>query len=158
MILRQYCSRFEHYWAIIAGLLTACISGSQNQAYPLYPHTQPLPREQLAHLTGYIQIVDGRDVSTIGTSFDLLPGCHVVVTPEQWGHTELNAGGMSMNTGHLAYAFPMKAGYTYAIRVQMEKKSGTVLAGNVEAHELDAAGVVTRTFDRVAPSNTKCEM
>lgn len=147
------------HWTFASLLLIGCISSSHDHAYPLYPHAeQPLPREQVAHLTGYVQIVDGHDVSTLGTSFDLLPGCHVVVTPSQWGHTELNAGGMWLNTGHLTYAFPMKAGYTYAIRVEMEKKGGTVLSGNVKAHEFDAAGAVTRTFDLVASGSTKCEM
>ncbi len=81
-----------------------------------------------------------------------------MVTPTQWGRSELNAGAMWLNTGHLTYAIPMKAGYSYAIKVEMEKKTGTVLGGSVEAHELDAAGVVTRKFDLVASTNTKCEM
>lgn len=130
---------------------TACISGGRTQGYPLYPPSEPPPaQEQLAHLLGYVQVVDGRDVSSLGTSFDLLPGWHVVQTPSQWGHTELNAGGVAWNTGHLTYKMQMKAGYSYVIKVEIEKTGGITYRGGAHAYESDGRGAVTQTFHPIA--------
>ncbi len=133
--------------SIAAIALTACISGQQ-QAYPLYPHTgPPVSPEQLAHLSGYVQLVDGRDVSSLGTSFDLLPGCHEVQTPLSYGHSELNAGSMYMKTGHVVYSMTMKAGYSYVIKANVEKTGGHTYGGQLEAFEKNAQGEVTRTLN-----------
>ena len=135
--------------SIAAIALTACISG-QPQAYPLYPHTgPPVSPEQLAHLSGYVQLVDGRDVSSLGTSFDLLPGCHEVQTPLSYGHSELNAGSMYMKTGHIVYSMTMKAGYSYVIKANVEKTGGHTYGGQLQAYEKNAQGEVTRTLNPI---------
>jgi hypothetical protein len=42
---------------------------------------------------------------------------------------------------------PMKAGYWYAIKVEMEKIGGHTYSGRILAYEKNAQGLVTQTFD-----------
>lgn len=129
--------------------LAACIS-SQPRAYPLYPYPEAgVSTEQLAHLSGYVQVVDGRDVSTLGTSFDLLPGCHEIQTPQAYGHSEMNVGAMYCKTGHIVYSIDMKAGCSYSIKVEMEKTGGHTYACRVQAYARNAIGEVKQTFDPI---------
>ena len=101
-------------------------------------------------MLGYVQVVDGRDVSTLGSSFDVLPGPHEVQTPSRWAHTELNVGGMYWITGHLTYSILMKPGYSYTIKVQMEKTGGDTYRGHIRAYESNSEGVMTRDFYPIA--------
>lgn len=141
-------------WALIPLLLTACISGSANPPYPLYPATVPAPApDKVSHLSGYVQFVDGRDVSSFGKSFDLLPGCHEVQTPLSYGHSEMNAGVMYWETGHVIYSMQMKPGYSYVISVSMEKTGGHTYGGQIQATERNADGVVTQTFNPIGRRN-----
>lgn len=121
---------------------------------PWYLPTEPAPaQEQLAHLAGYVQVVDGRDVSSLGTSFDLLPGYHVVQTPSRWAHTELNVGGMYCITGRLSYTIQMRAGYWYVGQVDMEKTGGDTYKCRVRVYENDGQGRATQTFNPTAAGN-----
>src|SRR5436190_21621245 len=104
--------------AVASVLLVGCLAG-QGRGYALYPATStPRKPEEVAHLTGYVQRVDGKDVTEHGHSFELLPGCHMVVTPQEWGNVSAASGGISWKTGHLTFALPMKADRQYLIDVQ----------------------------------------
>jgi len=116
----------------------------------------PQPESEVAKLGGYVQIVDDRDVSDLGNTFELLPGCHIVQTPTQWGHTELNIGGVSWTTGHITYFMPMKANHSYQIKVEGHAKDGTHHWGTVTATETDSQGTLIRTFFPVNPATVQC--
>src|SRR5678815_290558 len=94
--------------AVIAtlALVTSCLTG-RPRGHALYPPTFPPPRrDEVAMLTGYVEQVDGQNVTQYGGSFELLPGCHLVVTPAEGG-SFTNVGGVIVKTGHLMFALPM---------------------------------------------------
>ncbi len=135
---------------LVAGMVAVwsrgCVSG-QEQFYPLYLRTaRRLPQAELARLSGYVRFIDGEDVSSYGSSFELLPGCHLVGTPSHWGKTDFNSGGMSGDTGRWTFAVPMRAGYQYAIEVQVEQGTGPTGRMRIRAFERDAHGTTTREF------------
>jgi hypothetical protein len=128
----------------------ACISGAGVRPYQLYPPApQPLAPEQVSTLTGYVQFVDDKDVSSLGGSWELLPGCHVIGTPSHWG--ERSPGGNSAvvsTTGRWTFALPMRAGHQYRIEVivgVMTAPTGTL---TIKGYERDLRGNQTREFER----------
>jgi hypothetical protein len=73
-----------HAALILAAVASGCIARG-DRGTPLYPTADGLREpHELAHLSGYVQAVDGNDVSSKSAPFDLLPGCHVVTTPDKW--------------------------------------------------------------------------
>ncbi|MBN2195918.1 MAG: hypothetical protein JW751_24080 [Polyangiaceae bacterium] len=140
----------SRWLAPLAALAIGGCNANQSRGYPLYPATgsEPLP-EELSRLTGYVKYVDGEDVSRYGSTFRLLPGCHLVRTPRAWGHTESTYGGVVVKTGELAFALPMRAGYTYVIAIETEQTSGLVGKAEVRAYERTASGEATREFSPV---------
>ncbi len=123
-----------------------CVHGEE-QYYALYLRTeQRLPKEQLARLSGYVNFIDEEDVSSYGTSFELLPGCHLVGTPSKWGKAEMNSGGIIADTGRWTFALPMRAGYQYSVEVKAEQSNGPNFRLQVRAFEHDARGTTTREF------------
>jgi hypothetical protein len=81
--------------AILSVVLVACgclAPPSAQRGHALYPAATPrLPLDQVARLSVVVQLgapqigataviksVDGREVGSAGTAFELLPGCHVV--------------------------------------------------------------------------------
>jgi hypothetical protein len=124
---------------------TGCVAGEPG-SYPLYPLTDgPLPPGKVARLVGYVKYVDGQSVSDHGSSFDVLPGCHLVGTPSTWGQPNgLSGRVVYATTGRLTFALPMKAGYQYEIRV--EDTLRIRLTVRVVSHETNARGETTRTF------------
>ncbi|HZU85184.1 MAG TPA: hypothetical protein VE987_19765, partial [Polyangiaceae bacterium] len=90
---------------------SSCIGGP-SRGYALYAAEgrRPDPSE-VARLSGYVRFVDGRDVSSYGASFELLPGCHVIGTRSTWGSdVSGSATGMIVSTGTWTFALPMRAG------------------------------------------------
>jgi hypothetical protein len=123
-----------------------CVQG-QEQYYPLYLRTERrLPQSELARLSGYVRFIDDEDVSPYGRSFELLPGCHLVGTPSQWGKAEPNSGVVTADTGRWVFALPMRAGYQYVIELQLEQMSGPRGRLQVRAFERDSHGTTTREF------------
>lgn len=115
--------------AVAVTFVLGCHPGLETPGVPLYPNsaTAPLPRNQLAQVSGPIAEVDGKDVQNQGGLFDLLPGCHVVVLdrrPPDSGYS-LSGGmywsGMFPNT---VYVFHMKAGARYVIRRDIYSDDG----------------------------------
>lgn len=130
-----------------AGVLSACIA-KEPRGHALYPQTNPpMPRDQVAQLSGYVQSVDGQDVTKLGSALEVLPGCHLVVTPKTWGKVEYNSAGVVLDTGHVQYSIPMQAGRTYELRVELIMQNGPSASGRVTAEERDLSGKYLRTFE-----------
>ncbi len=82
------------------------------------------------------------------------------IRPQPWGMycfnrvrlriLPLGIGGMYWITGHLTYSILMKPGYSYTIKVQMEKTGGDTYRGHIHAYESNREGVVTRDFYPIA--------
>jgi hypothetical protein len=131
---------------IIGGFCAACLANGDSRGTALYPVSERrLPPERVATLSGHVGQVDGRDVSSLTAPFELLPGCHVVLTPSRWGSVG-TSGTMTAQTGVLPFALPMLAGHFYTVEVRAQLD--TTIAGKMEvrAIEVDASGQQTRVF------------
>jgi hypothetical protein len=97
-----------------AALGLGCIH-HQGAGVALYEPAAPRrPPADVARLLGPIASVDGRDVRALGRSFELEPGCHVVVTLTQMLEFD-NAAAVSGQFPPMTYAFRMKAAHAYVI-------------------------------------------
>ena len=122
-----------------------CLSGAGVRPYRLYPPVpQPPGPEQVSTLTGHVQFVDDKDVSSLGGYFELLPGCHVIGTPSR-GWLPVGKSGTVAPTGRLTFALPMRAGHQYRIEV----RTGVVPMWRitVKGYESDLRGNKTREFE-----------
>jgi hypothetical protein len=100
----------------------------------------------VAQLTGYVSKVDGNDVTEHGHAFELLPGCHLVVTPSEWGKVG-DSGGIIVKTGHSTFALPMKAARQYLVEVQAGPVGGAGAGARLVAIEKDMQGNAIREFE-----------
>ena len=140
---------------VLAVIAVAC-GHFQPTAHPLYPGPAR-PSAELARLTGPIAKVDGADVSRLGGTFALLPGCHLVELRRKIGEGTVS-GAWSAEIGHLTYAFRMRAGQSYEIDVRLQhgnsESVGNATVGNVsvEAVERDASGQAVASIPPVRKS------
>jgi hypothetical protein len=137
-------SRASRSALVAALLLSACITGG-GHARPLYPG-DPRPPEQVARLFGPIGSVDGQDVSRLGKSFALLPGCHVVRPVSKVAQVDKTAPNayVARVPTDLTYAFRMQAGHTYELEVRPADNTGyTSVDAVVQAWDRDAQGGAT---------------
>jgi hypothetical protein len=129
----------------------SCLSGAAVRPDRLYPPApQPLAPEQVSTLTGYVQFVDDKDVSSLGGYFELLPGCHVIGTPSRGGVPtpgRISVG--TFDTGRLNFALPMKAGHQYRIENRDTGMMGPRWRFTIKGYESDLRGNKTREFERV---------
>jgi hypothetical protein len=125
-----------------------CIVGSE-RGLPLYTAAERPSVDQVATLAGYVATVDGRDVSALGTVFELLPGCHFVETPTQWGG-QTRSGGISATTGRRTFVVPMVAAHLVVTDVDRPMRVATV-----RMNETDVAGRPVRSFP---PHATRAEV
>lgn len=146
---RTACSKMG--WLLrascLATLAAACVSSGDSRGTALYPQSggAPLAREQLATLSGHVAEVDGVDVTSLVPPYELLPGCHVVRTPERWGAVGTDMS-MAAQTGMLPFALTMRAGHSYMVEVRTQMQ--TTIAGSLEirAVESNATGEQTSVF------------
>lgn len=120
-----------------------CIAGS-SRGVPLYTAAERPGVDQVATLGGYVATVDGREVRSSGTVFELLPGCHFIETPQKWGG-ENPSGGLVAITGTHLFVVPMVATHSYVV------VSDTVTLGlngslSLRMDETDAGGQPVRSF------------
>ena len=131
-----------------------CLSVPGVRPYRLYPPApKPLSSEQVSTLTlGFVvatgmgaQIVDDKDVSSLGGYFKLLPGCHVISTPTP-------PGGKNHPTAiqpRWTFALPMRAGHQYLI----ERRTGGTMSPTgwftIKGYESDLRGNKTREFEHI---------
>jgi len=119
---------------------------------PLYPGDARPPGE-VARLFGPVGEVDGQDVSRMGKSFALLPGCHIVKLAEKTGEINtLSSGGYVATLPRLLYAFRMRAGLTYEIKVDAEVGSGPTGRIAIRAWERDEGGGATELGPALSPA------
>jgi hypothetical protein len=130
-----------------------CISVAR--PYQLYsPAPQPLAPEQVSTLTGYLQFVDDKDVSELGGSFELLPGCHVIGTPSHWSERTPGVNSAVVaTTGRWTFALPMRAGHRYRIEViVVGVMTGPTAPLTIKGFESDLGGNETREFEQATSS------
>jgi len=131
----------------VSVVLLSCIAGTRS-AVALYDGA-PRPREQVARLSGYVRFVDDAEVSKRGSVFELLPGCHLVGTPDSWGKFDSTGGGVVVPTGRVAFALPMRPAHDYSIELSTEHSGGPQGRAWIKAVERDSTGEVTNTFGPV---------
>lgn len=131
--------------ALAALLIPACSGIGRARAVALYPEPERgRAPEAVARLEGPIRAVDGVRVETKGTTFELLPGCHVVTMTPRVGGGNVS-GSWSADFGLVVYAFRMVPGRTYSI--EAEPRFGSAGHGNVKlnAYERNADGTIAGT-------------
>ena len=130
------------------GVLAAASCGriGSTPGYPLYPSSgTPLPPEKLARLVGPIASVDGQKVATKGSTFDLLPGCHVVAMQHNVG-SGTASGAMVATFGNVIFAFAMKPAYLYSIQLDMPETTGPTGWVTVKARERAPTGTAIALY------------
>lgn len=129
-------------------LLVAAGCLSQARGARFYDSNQPLRTDQVAMLDGYVESVDGVDVWSLARPFELLPGCHVVATPERWSRGS-DRGVYVATTGHRVFALPMRPGCSYLVDLHLTPSMdlATLRTGGLSATETCAAGDRTRVFE-----------
>ncbi len=80
--------------------------------------------------------------------FELLPGCHIVYTPERWGSVTAGVTATAQ-TGKRPFALPMRAGHFYKIEVLTQVQTSISGSLEIKGFETDAAGQQTRVFTAV---------
>jgi len=127
----------------------SCLSGAAVRPDRLYPPApQPLGPQQVSTLTGYVQFVDDKDVSSLGGYFELLPGCHVIGTPSHWADQSLGGNTLNATTGRWTFALPMRAGHQYRIEVRTGVITASTVPLTIKGYESDLGGHQTREFER----------
>jgi len=124
--------------------LAGCI-GREGRGVPLYGDGQSLrPRGEVARLVGPIAYVDGRDVTSLGGTLELLPGCHVVEIGGRTGQVDIMRGGWAATLPNLGYAFRMQGGHSYVIELRHDPTlgQGPQASGRIVAYEQDPEGSV----------------
>lgn len=120
---------------LLVAFVGAC-SHFQPATHPLY--AGPVrPTAEVARLSGPIATVDGVDVSSVGTSFSLLPGCHVVELRRKIGEGS-TSGAWSTELRYTRYAFRMRAGSSYEIDVQLQPGNAAMGSANVGGVTIEA--------------------
>lgn len=145
------CFRLDAGYVALASTLLAmgCVSSGPVRGSPLYATSGGvMPLDQVATLNGYVAEVDGQDVSQLMPPFELLPGCHIVSTPERWGSVTAGATATAQ-TGKRPFAFPMRAGHFYRIEVLTQVQTSISGSLEIKGFETDAAGQQTRVFAAV---------
>jgi hypothetical protein len=158
-------------WGISLAIFSAgCLaSSSAPRGYPLYAASSDRPTvSQVATLSAavgvgamsrrggpsiFIKKVDGQDVSALGATFELLPGCHVV-EPE----LPVRAGSLALTdtVGPLAFVFPMLAGHAYTIFVDFFESGVAGRRRNLYGVEQDSSWQRTATFQPMTPETAAC--
>jgi hypothetical protein len=113
----------------------------------------------MARLFGPIGSVDGQDVSHMGKSFALLPGCHTVMLAEKTGQiNDLGNGGyVASLPQHAVWAFRMQGGHTYEIAVRLDSQTGPVGPLDIHAWDRDANGAPVEVVPQVdAVTASRC--
>jgi hypothetical protein len=99
-----------------------------------------------AGTTSFITSVDGRDVSTVDTAFELLPGCHFVKTATDLVVTGQNAT-FTAQLEPRVFAFRMRAGFEYSVIVQVADPPASATPGSVYGMERDPNGARTQEIE-----------
>ena len=130
---------------VFAAMAALLALGCQPSGEPLYPHPEiPRRADEVASITGPIAFIDERPVSSRGTVFQVLPGCHVVRLLDRIG--EMNAEGTAGWSAHLpplVFLFRTRGGFSYGIDVRGRSGSGLYGELSVAASERAPDGTIT---------------
>jgi hypothetical protein len=139
---------------LLVSASSACSPIGRVRAFPLYPHPEHRRSpEAVAQLTGPVGQVDGVVVESLGTAFELLPGCHVVTLRRWIGEMSSNGGGAwSADLPTMVYAFRMRPGRLYAIDVDVRFRSSMYGTLKITAQERDGAGALLAEVNLVRSS------
>jgi hypothetical protein len=128
---------------VVALLIPACLV-REARPYALYPNPeQARPSPEVVRLAGPIGSVDGRDVSRLGESFALLPGCHEVKLAHKVAdvNTVNPTGYVATLPPDVTYALNMQAGHTYEFEVHVRGNAGpTTTDAYASGRDRDAQG------------------
>lgn len=150
------CTMQKHGIVLMVTLVLStagCISGAGVRPYRLYPAgPQPLGPEQVSTLAlnpdPRRQLVDDKDVSSLGGYFELVPGCHIISVPSP-SPSRYNVGG---TTPRWTFALPMRAGHQYQVRGNAFGKLATERF-TIRVYESDLGGKETRAFEHAEGPN-----
>jgi hypothetical protein len=120
----------------------ACITHDAVSAYPLY-RSPRLGRDQVALLFGLIGAVDGKEVPQDRSTFELLPGCHVVTTQTKllaFDATQPRQGSVVGTLHPIVYAINMQAGHSYVVERQIQRVGGRSADVATTARDVGADG------------------
>lgn len=98
----------------------------------------------------FIQTVDGRDVASLASPFELLPGCHVVETAPHWSGTKARLIYFPSLTGTHVFPIRMRAGRAYTVVEKWSEPLGPLMTISVHAIERDPAGGQTAEIAEAA--------
>jgi hypothetical protein len=145
-------------------MLAGCMTRSATRGFPLYSNPgEPLARNKVATLattlpvgvapgdgaTSFIKTVDGRDVLTLDSYFEVLPGCHVVTTDSQLMFGSTRGGWRRRPVPPRSFIFDMKAGSAYFVVVRLAEQMNGFAVIVVDGTERDPTGKETRIFNAV---------
>jgi hypothetical protein len=140
-------------------LLAGCIV-REGDPRPLYPNPeQRRAPAEVARLFGPIAAVDGQDVSRLGKSFALAPGCHVVQPVSKVAQVDTTGPNAYVASvpPNVVYAFQMRAGHSYEVEVRMqENPAQTSVVASVQAWERDDQGRATPVAPASAAEMDAC--
>jgi hypothetical protein len=155
---------------VLAVLTLSCLhAAEQAPGYPLYPNSgNRMPRDKVAELvtsmpggasvgagsTTFVKLVDGKDVSRLDTAFELMPGCHIVQTASKLLIAN-EAVSWRGELGSRTFAFLMKPGHTYVLKVELQESLGSSARVLIYGIEQDAAGGEVR---RIEPAKSEDEV
>ena len=132
---------------LVAALLVSACIVREGTPYALYPNPEQRRRPQeVARLVGPIGFVDGRDVSHLGKSFALAPGCHEVKLARKVA--EVNTVSPTAYVATLppdvTYVLNMQAGHTHEFEVHVRGNTGpTTTDAYVSGWDRDPQGHAT---------------
>jgi hypothetical protein len=130
--------------ALVAALLIPACIAREGRPYALYPNPERARAPQeVARLVGPIGDVDGREVSRLGRSFALLPGCHQVKLARKVGevNTVSPTGYVATLPPDVTYVLNMQAGHSYEFEVHVRGNAGpTTTDAFVFGWDRDAQG------------------
>jgi hypothetical protein len=142
--------------AILAVLLAPACIVRAGQPHPLYPNPDVArPPAEIARLFGPIAAVDGQDVSRLGKSFALLPGCHIVRLADKVGEISTSNGGGFVGSTGAIFALRMKASHAYEIEIQLQQMTGPVGQMTIRAWERSADGT---TNSPIGPATSSADI
>jgi len=128
------------------GLLLAvggCLTEEQH-AYPLYPGVER-PRERVGILMGPIAEVDGRNISGMGKSFALLPGCHSFRLVRTTGQMDNTGSGYVTTLPQTTFRITVEPGHYYTFETTTHDPGGPVSAVSMSIADHQSDGSVKPT-------------
>jgi hypothetical protein len=144
----------RHFLAVCLALMGGCAPSVNAPGYPLYPSSAtPPPPDEVARLYGPITSVDGRDVSALGGAFELLPGCHTVVTEGQPLDSTTYTAVSGRRPPGKYFVLPMRPGHSYYIKQVSSADVSTIspIRVTIFAEEFDHGGASQKVFYPAKP-------